>query len=382
MTGGPAFFENWRISISNAASPHGTFEFVLYSDSAITGDSLEFGPYRLMNTVAHAGKDDYYSLAPVLVLRVDDYLPRDFPEMTKTDYSNYHGGSLIDEAAALVSLGLGIRLKAGPITRRFELGDKDQRGTPVAYYGFSPPVFSPNRSRPVLPELSKSHYLDPEVLDRITSILQRDREDEIALIRSARLYQQALWIAEAEPALSWLFLVSAIETAADRWDRSKGSSVERLREFKSALVSRLEEHCPDLISIVANEFADLFGSTRKFLTFTLRFLPQPPTLRPPSQFQVPWDHQHLKRTLNTVYLYRSQALHAGVPFPAPMCEAPSRFEAGWAAPTEKPLGLASGVLSGVWLQGDTPMLLHIFEYITRSALLAWWQSLAPQSRTD
>lgn len=41
------------------------------------------------------------------------------------------------------------------------------------------------------------------------------------------------------------------------------------------------------------------------------------------------------------------------------------------------LGIAASLLGGVWLEQDTPMCLHIFEYITRKVLRSWWSSLRP-----
>ena len=38
---------------------------------------------------------------------------------------------------------------------------------------------------------------------------------------------------------------------------------------------------------------------------------------------------------------------------------------------EKSLGTATGAGDAVWTSDQTPMLLHVFEFITRSALLAW-----------
>ena len=40
------------------------------------------------------------------------HLPNDLPDMSKTDQTQYHGGTFADEIAALASLILGIRMKA------------------------------------------------------------------------------------------------------------------------------------------------------------------------------------------------------------------------------------------------------------------------------
>jgi hypothetical protein len=74
--------------------------------------------------------------------------------------------------------------------------------------------------------------------------------------------------------------------------------------------------------------------------------------------------------MRLIYQYRSKSLHAGKPFPAPMLEEPRVVQQGQ-APPEKPLGLATAVGGAVWQAAELPMLLHVFEYITRETLLAW-----------
>ncbi len=63
--------------------------------------------------------------------------------------------------------------------------------------------------------------------------------DAIALVKSARLYQDALWISESQPAFSWLFFVSAIEIVANHWRKGKASPLERLKVAKPDLVKLL-----------------------------------------------------------------------------------------------------------------------------------------------
>jgi len=65
---------------------------------------------------------------------------------------------------------------------------------------------------------------------------------------------------------------------------------------------------------------------------------------------------------------------------APMHEPPTRIDND-AAPAEIPVGLASSMLGGVWRAEDTPMLLHMFEYIARGAVLRWWNSLTSNGQT-
>ena len=73
---------------------------------------------------------------PSIVLRLSDHIQHEdfkvdsyngvFHDL-ETDASNYHGGSISDEIAALLSLNLGIRAKAGGCTRVFSEGD-DEKG--------------------------------------------------------------------------------------------------------------------------------------------------------------------------------------------------------------------------------------------------------------
>jgi hypothetical protein len=94
-------------------------------------------------------------------------------------------------------------------------------------------------------------------------------------------------------------------------------------------------------------------------------------VRPPKLGQFGWEQNLLKEALETIYDYRSNALHGGRPFPAPMCDAPARLDSSWQAPAE--IMLAEGVSrdGGVWRKDDIPMKLHLFEYIARGVLINW-----------
>jgi hypothetical protein len=182
-------------------------------------------------------------------------------------------------------------------------------------------------------------------------------------------------VAESDPSLAWLLLVSSVEGAANQWKKSRGAPEDRLRAAKPELAQYCDSLGVDgLLSRVASEFADSLGATKKFVDFLIAHLPSPPDRRPPEGVQVRWEPTRLESAFRTVYVYRSKALHEGIPFPAPMCEPPHTFENS-AAPAEIPIGLASSSLGGVWRIEDTPMLLHTFEYLARGAIVAWWRSL-------
>jgi hypothetical protein len=198
-------------------------------------------------------------------------------------------------------------------------------------------------------------------------------EQAAILIKAARLYQDAIWLVESQPEMSWLLLVSALETAAGYWRATNEYPVDRLRASKPELEKfLLEAGGAELLSTVADQIADYMGATKKFIDFVLNFLPPPPPERPPEGLQHPWDERSMKKSLSTIYNWRSKALHSGIPFPHPMCSPPIRVENGL---NEKPIGLGSYAFGGTWVAKDIPMLFHTFEYIARHALLNWWNSL-------
>jgi hypothetical protein len=375
---GPPSYENWKACISGLPS-QGASEYPLFTDADIRGEvTVGCGPYQLLNAVPMS-KDQISQ--PSIILRVEFHLSDEpdfskFKEMeneetpkSKVDY--YHGGWLNDEIAALLSLCLGIRIKAGGSTRRFN-PNGDPRGHPEAFHAYENPVLIKSSFfRPTLPYISGVRNLNDLVL--FPNFPKISLGDACALVQAARLYQDAVWIADSEPALSWVMLVSAIETAAGHWRQSKESPIEKLRASRPELVAKLVEvGGNDLASYMADQIADSIGATKKFIDFVLEFLPDPPLQRPSAGFQLSWDKSYLKKSLNIIYKWRSRALHSGVPFPRPMCE-PAFSEGG--AFSEKPLGLAAMVSGAVWVAEDTPLMLHVFEYIVRGALLKWWESI-------
>jgi hypothetical protein len=210
--------------------------------------------------------------------------------------------------------------------------------------------------------------------ERLRSFATLDGETAGVLVTGARLYQDALWTAEVEPHLAWLFLVSAVETAANHWRRKNRNHVERLTDSKPELVKFLRERGgDDLVAEVAKQISDVTGATLKFTDFILAFDPGPPD----GTRLIPVDWTNLREAVRLVYRWRSKALHGGTPFPAPMCHAPIVQEG---AISERPLGLAAGTGGAMWDNEETPMLLHVFEHITRGALLRWWKEVGRPDR--
>lgn len=239
-----------------------------------------------------------------------------------------------------------------------------------------------HRERALLPDVAGRGDLR-ELSPRLGTLPRLDPEDCIELVRAARLYQEALWVAESEPNMAWLMLVSALETAANRWKTSWGTPLENLRAAMPELVSRIERVEDDkLTNFVAKKLGHLVKSTEKFVAFVQEHLPAPPSLRPelPAN-QVEWTSANMAAVLRIVYDYRSKALHGGTPFPAPMC-----LPAGMGT-ADGPLvevgtdSLAVTTEGGYWEAKDLPISLPTFHYLVRGTLLRWWDSLAAKWQT-
>src|SRR5206468_599315 len=103
----------------------------------------------------------------------------------------------IDEIAAVASLFLGIRLKAGPVDREFP-PEGDPFGRPIQYGSKAVPVLPPPAGRPQIPRLRGDRNLvDLKVLENFPKRCAREAN---TLIKAARMYQQAMWVADSDPA--------------------------------------------------------------------------------------------------------------------------------------------------------------------------------------
>jgi len=273
----------------------------------------------------------------------------------------------------LSSLAMGVRFRAGDATRDFH-PEGDPKGRPLGLTSRATPVLirRPWQALIVPNAAGREHSL--ELLEVLEALPALSPEAATALIRAARLFQDALWLAESEPALAWLLLVSALETAAVYWRAQKETPLGRFQTAKQELYKELCGYDPRLADHVAEAFKDSFGATRKFIDFTMTFRPPEPEERP-GWGSIDWSDESMVKILRKVYGYRSDALHAGKPFPAPMSESPHMME-GWKAATEKPHGHVS-MRGGVWLENEIPILLNTFEHIVRQALLNWWKAEAP-----
>lgn len=341
---------------------------MFYTDAHLTDHvTTGLGPYRIINLIPspRAG------LTPSLIVRTDLRLVSE-PDMSRTDDSAYHGADFFEELAAMLSLALGIRCRSGGITRYWEIDDTDPMGWPIEF-DHRPPYLPQGQRGNVIPRLTRTVALS-DAVPFLQRFMATDAANAVTVIRASRLYQQAVWASDADPNQAWIQLISAIEVVATNWKSAKIPPLERLRKAWPELAETVEAQGAGHAEAVARLVAQLVRSTQRFLSFMENFLPGPPDERPKWD-QVDWAC--MTDYLRMTYNYRSRALHAGTPFPEPMCEVPRVFDDG--VPIERPMGYATGVPEASWLAEDTPMLLSTFEYIVRGALLRWWSELSPEA---
>lgn len=371
----PPVVRNWLLR-KEGRPALATYEYPVYTDAHIVGEIKDSdSPYSFLNPITIRNEAGLVQAA--VIVRADIHLQGEPPDFSKTETSVYHGGWLNDELASLMSLCTGARMKSGGVSRMFSERD-DQKGRPVAWEARPTPILNLTKSRLVLPHAIGTVSI--EEAKRIDLLMSLTAIQASALIKAARLYQDALWLAESEPSLAWLMMVSALEVAASQWRSEDGTPAERLIQSHQDMATQLEAiGGAELLDFVASQIVPTLGATKKFIEFTLEHMPSPPKVRPREGARISWGRSAMKKALSKIYGYRSLALHGGTPFPAPMCEQSMRWddEDGGVAHVEKgTLGLAAHSTGGTWLAEDLPMSLHTFDYIARNALIRWWEGMA------
>lgn len=325
----------------------------LYSDRYFVGGPTQHGPYALTNVVGFEQENPpgvrlalnlrsgaHADLAPRLV--VDG-------ELAPSDSKSYHGGTPSDEIAALVAVTLGVRLRAAGTSRLSGFHEPGVARPPILLE--VPALATPGRSGKEFIPATMSRAADLSLLERLSSFPCIGDEDQVELVRAARAYASGLWWSNEDPNQSWLYLVTAVEIAANHRQKISASPEE----------------------LIESLWASQIRATKKFVDFLAECAPVPPPVRPVhGSLAYTAIRQHARR----VYGYRSDALHGGKPFPFPMLEQP-RLEPNGAV-QEVPYGLSSSGFGGSWMADEAPMLLSTFEHIARGALLRWWDELEPQ----
>lgn len=383
---GPDGWENWRAYERGEPGKGEIVEFSYYTDSHLTGHVKDdLGPYELLNTISvgtypprpgavehalvvRAHLHDLYENPYRRVGRHDD----PDSEWRKADVASYHGGGVGDELGGLLALTLGVRMRCGGITRSFGEFDDDPLGRPVEYAHETPAIVTPSRARPpVLPLIAREAVSLDAAIELLRMYPTLERSEAVALVRASRQYEQAVWVADADPGISWLALVGAVEVAAVHWRYAKGDVVERFRTNAPEIAAIVEPAGEDFVRRLAKALAPQLKAGDRFRKFLLAFAPDPPEPRP---LHARLDWANLDDAFREIYARRSEALHAGIPIPHVMRIAP-RLSGDRAY--EETIG-GIGVWSGpnYWPADAVPMNLHTFEYIARHALVSWWRDMA------
>ena len=208
---GPFGWQNWR-AYSGGESVSAD-EVACYTDAEVAGEVLEgLGPFELLNIPPGPVRSGEAQLA--VVLRIGYYAVGKSAQLQgpKTNVGGYHGGNIGDELASLISLALDCRLKAAGTIRNF-FPSAGPRGRPRDL-NHRRPYLAPTAG--ILPGLPGTVRLD-DCVPLLQRYPQLSPEQVDSLLRAARAYQQALSVAEDDPALAWLKLVSAVEAAANQW---------------------------------------------------------------------------------------------------------------------------------------------------------------------
>lgn len=347
----------------------------LYSDRYFAGGPTGHGPYSLSTVV---GFEQEVTSSVRLALKLmsgahADLAPRLVVdgELAPSDSKSYHGGTPGDEIAALVALTLGVRLRAAGTSRLSGFHERGVVRPPILLE--VPALATPGRHGKEFIPAAMSRAADLGLLERLSGFPRISEEDQVELVRAARSYASGLWWSNEDQNQSWLYLVTAVEIAANQRQKVAASPEELIKSLWPELWTVLGPVEDTQRAMVSKMLAPQIRATKKFVDFLAECAPVPPSVRP-THGSLEWTEmrQHARR----VYAHRSNALHGGKPFPLPMLEQP-RTEANGAV-QEVPYGLSSSGLGGSWMAEEAPMLLSTFEYIARGALLRWWDELESQ----
>jgi hypothetical protein len=288
--------------------PHRGWVNLLYSDAQVTGiDGTEtVGRYRFTPLADPADRRPG-QLRPVLELASWFRHPDQQPATSGS--AGWTGLTIHQEVAALASLVMGIRLRGDDPRPRYRQQDDTVNTYEVAAQVVPSAPSSPWGS-PILPGMEGSTADFGPLRPHLESLPRLSPQHTVQLVRAARQYADALWMAEGEPELAWLMLVSAVEVAATAHQAATEDYALLVKEAfprsAEALVGTGGESL--LAEAAATEFEGLVCSTGRFLAFARNFLPDPPTRRTADPAgQLPWSKGKMREALSTVYRLRSAA---------------------------------------------------------------------------
>lgn len=372
----------WRVLRAARAggAPISGKEALLYTDATTPADRLDLGAVSLRPAVDATAPGT--APAARLVLRWWEY--EDSEAALRPDYEtvsqakNYWLGLRVDqEVAALVSLLLGIRCRSGGTVRRYN--PADPVGHRTDQFEHDPPMPLPAlRGWPMVQLTSVQAIPLDTIAPQLHTLSTLRAVHAVDLMRAAVTFSDALWIADHDPELAWLHCITALELAAERLNSDHGDPVQLLTQVQPKLAQLLTEFGEDALDRGAKIMRGHIGVWRKLTGLLQAFPPAAPVHRPDLEFvRLDWDdHDDILNRFKTIYRHRSARLHGGVLFPAPLLRPPitARAEHPGGVDDTGPLRFRSGPID--WKNIDLPMTLHSFAHLTRSCLLAWWDSLA------
>ena len=350
----------------------GAEEWDFYTDARVTGvPGDELTPYTLFDLPSVGGEESHLQI----VCRTDNHLgvyDREI-DWKSPDDTTWLGMDVGEEYAALLSLATGRRIRSGGLTRLFHADDTDPRGAPIRYRHRARTVPTATHLRDRLLPRASDDLDVRDAIDLLSLYPHLTGKNAVQLLRAARQYQLGIWVAEEDPELAWLRLVSAVETMAERYKPEKITHAERLRRYHPTLYAAVEPAGEEVLDAAATAIAGHLGATHKFVRFLADHTPPPPAVRPSAGLQIEWTADAIAQRLKAVYEYRSLALHAGKPLPGPLLTQWENVET--AAPPER-FDATIGVGNSNWTVDQLPMTLHAFEYLVRNALHARWRKLS------
>lgn len=188
----------------------------LHSDRQFVGGPVSHGPYTITPVMRRSYAAGDVGEAVILHERIHTSL---IPEvvvdgkLVKADSSAYHGGTVADEIAALISLELGVRLRFAGMRQSSGIRYPDEPARPPFVLEVARLSRPGARNMELLPAVRQR----PASLDQVellSSFPHLDESSQTELVRAARSYSDAIWWANEDPNQAWLQLVTAVETAS------------------------------------------------------------------------------------------------------------------------------------------------------------------------
>ena len=371
---GTAAWKNWHaFEAGEPESENVTEEF--HSDRELLGLRGNYGPYRLSPVLRASQSSQAKNVGPALLHDFGihaDLIPQIVVDgdLSPPNSKAYHGGTIGDEIAPLLSLSLGVRLRCAGTSRLSLRHEPGEEQAPL-FREVSPLVRPGRPGFEFIPAALSRPAAAAEAI-RLESYPSLPGDAQIELARAARSYAEALWWSNEDQNQAWLQLVTAVEIGANF--RQSGISVaptELVETLWPDLWKALDGTNAAVQAAVCEQVAPQMRATRKFIDFLVDLAPAPPEQRP--QYGA-LDWAKMKKHARIIYGHRSDALHGGKPFPRPMLESPRREDDG--SYQEVPDGLNTGALDAIWDAKEYPMLLSTFEYIARGSLLNWWDEMS------